>query len=676
MDIWFRNDFLMINKMKNIKLANKIFIALLFVIVFTGCEYLDVDKELAENVTLEEVFQNPNYTKRWHAEVFQCIPNYSEMGLYATTGFTGIWNSISGDVTSARGPGLTVMTSGFNSENAAFHKWWSLYRVIRQGMIFLDMASESMGSPADATFISRDEMNRMKAEINFLIAYSYFQLFELYGPVPIITDLADPTNPNIDYERAPLDELVNHIDVLLDDVIKSGHLPETNFRDQSSDNPTNRYGLDQIARPTVTAAHAIRARLWVYAASPLFNGGFEEALSVTNNDGTRLFPDYDASKWMTAKSHIETLLNWANQKGYELYKEYDEEGNNNPHESVYWLFQTFTDEILWATGVNNYRHVTLDMEPRTTPRDISTSNFGNIGLFQEAVDAFFMDNGLEINDPGSGYTTEGFTQVRNYTRIDPYEVKIDEHISRMYANREPRFYQAVIYEGKSWYQDLNTNKLGNDYRVFFSRGGGADNTSQENPRTGYMLNKFKNRTLLNQGTNPRQWGRPWILFRLGDFYLYYAEVLNEINPNDPLIIDYLDMIRERAGVPGYRELAQQGRKNIIGDQELQRDAIHKERRVELFAEGNRYFDIRRWMTADDSDSPDQQLVFTGMNMNVPAAKWDGAGRFESYIDEYGSGTYYDRIVIENRAWRRAMLFYPIPYNEIQKSNLLVQNPLW
>lgn len=661
--------------MKNIKSANKLLIALLFALVVTGCEFLDVDKELAENVTLEEVFQNPNYTKRWHAEVYQAIPNYSEMGLYASSGFTGIWGSISGDVTTARGPGLTAMTSGFNAESAQFHKWWSLYRVIRQGRIFLEMAKESMGSPADATYISREEMNRMKAEVNFFIAYSYFQLFELYGPAPIVTDLADPNNPTIDYERATVDDLVEYIDLLLDRIITDGHLPETNFRDRSSDNPTNRYGLDQVARPTITAALALRARLWVYAASPLFNGGYEEALSTVNHDGTRLFPDYDPNKWITARTHLETLLDWTEEKGYALHKVYDN-GDLNPHESVYTLFQDFTDEILWGTGVNNYRHVTLDMEPRTTPRDIATGSFGNVGVFQEAVDAFFMENGLEISDPGSGYTTAGFSSVRNYTRMNPAEVKMDEHIYNMYANREPRFYQAITYEGKSWYQDITTNKLGGNYRVFFSRGGGADNTSQENPRTGYMLNKFKNRNLLNQGTNPRSWGRPWILFRLADFYLYYAEVLNEINPSDPLIIEYLDAVRERAGIPGYRELAQQGKKDIIGNQELQRDAIHKERRVELFAEGNRYFDIRRWMTADDEESPDQQLVFTGLNMNLPAANWDNAGRFDSYIDAYGAGTFYDRIVIENRAWRRAMLLYPVPYNEIQKSNLLVQNPLW
>ncbi len=65
-----------------------------------------------------------------------------------------------------------------------------------------------MGNPADATYISQTEMNRMKEEVKYFIAYSYFQLFELYGPVPIADELADPTDPGIDYARAPLDDLI------------------------------------------------------------------------------------------------------------------------------------------------------------------------------------------------------------------------------------------------------------------------------------------------------------------------------------------------------------------------------------------------------------------------------------------------------------------------------------
>ena len=110
-----------------------------------------------------------------------------------------------------------------------------------------------------------------------------------------------------------------------------------------------------------------------------------------------------------------------------------------------------------------------------------------------------------------------------------------------------------------------------------------------------MLYKFNNRTLLNEGSNTKKWARPWIYFRLADFYLYYAEVCNEIDPSDPNIIKYLDMVRERAGIPTYTELKK--KKNIIGDQNLQREAIYRERIIEMLGEGNYYFDIHRWMRA-------------------------------------------------------------------------------
>ena len=152
----------------------------------------------------------------------------------------------------------------------------------------------------------------------------------------------------------------------------------------------------------------------------------------------------------------------------------------------------------------------------------------------------------------------------------------------MYHNREPRFYNTVTYEGRSWHLPISGKA---EYGSYFSKGGDSDNSSQDHPKAGYLLYKFKNRTLLDTGNNVKTWARPWILFRLADFYLYYAEVCNEINPSDPKIIEYIDKIRDRAGIPGYKELKDNGIKNIVGDYEAQKIAIRRERMVELFAEG-------------------------------------------------------------------------------------------
>ena len=60
--------------------------------------------------------------------------------------------------------------------------------------------------------------------------------------------------------------------------------------------------MNEMVRPTRAVVLAMRAKLWVYAASKLFNGGYKEAMELTNSDGSRIFPDYNASKWETAKS--------------------------------------------------------------------------------------------------------------------------------------------------------------------------------------------------------------------------------------------------------------------------------------------------------------------------------------------------------------------------------------
>lgn len=138
------------------------------------------------------------------------------------------------------------------------------------------------------------------------------------------------------------------------------------------------YNLREILRPTKAAALALRARLWVYAASPLFNGGYKEALSLTNHDGKRLFPDRDDNKWQTAKTHLEALLRFAEAHGMDLY--YSKE--RDPHTSIYELFQHYNDEILWANGNNDYNDgVTAKMEARTIPGDIPSA-MGNVGFIR------------------------------------------------------------------------------------------------------------------------------------------------------------------------------------------------------------------------------------------------------------------------------------------------------
>lgn len=626
-------------------------------------DYLDVSDELASNLTIEQVFDNVNYTKQWHANIFNCISEYSAMTV-TLNGFQNPWAAISGEIVSSWGDCRYEMVNGFNASNAGFHRFVPLYQYIRQAHLFLQNAKE-VGKTGDREILTKKDIERMKAEAKFFIAYSYFSLFELYGPVPIVEATADPSSSDLDYERASVDELVNYIDGLLTEALDGNALPAT-IRQIDEDNSVT-YDFNEMVRPTKETVLALQAKLWVYAASKLFNGGYTEALSLTNKDGKRLFPDYDANKWNIAKQKLETFLKFAKDNGHELYKYYTD-GELNPDESVYRVLQDYNDEIIWATGKNSFSTVDDGMDRRATPRDLPGPGWASYGCTQEAVDAFFMNNGLEINDPNSGYKHDGFVAVVNPANKNERE---DPHVFNMYANREARFYNAVTYQGRSWHIQPSANA---DYTVDFSVGGGCDNSGADNPRIGYLLYKRTNRSMINEGNGLKKYGRPSVIFRLADFYLYYAEACNEVNPNDPNIIKYLDMVRERAGIPGYQELNDSGKKTgVIGNKEKQARAIRLERQVELYTEGQRYFDIRRWMICGAGEEADQTVVH-GMNM---AGKNDIVTRAGQETTPLGkSDSFYQTIVFEQRQWTKAMYLYPIPHDEIQKSEKLVQNPLW
>ena len=133
-------------------------------------------------------------------------------------------------------------------------------------------------------------------------------------------------------------------------------------------------------------------------------------------------------------------------------------------------------------------------------------------------------------------------------------------------------------------------------------------------------------------------------------------------------------MRERAGIPGYREMQNKGTKTGgIGNYEKQAYAIRRERQVELFAEGQRYFDVRRWMICDPGEEADQ-TQFWGMNVDGYDVK--------KIKDDYtpkplgDPDSFYQRKSVRKNQWVRAMYLYPLPHNEIMKSPNMVQNPLW
>jgi hypothetical protein len=591
-------------------------------------DYLDVSDELAGGITdVDAIFDNPAYARRWYANVFTGIPDYTEMVRAdwdggGQTGLHNPWTGMTDEINTSYGDNNNYSISFRNSSNMKFHRWNTLYASIRQANIFLEKAKVIPASGVNADKLEADELDKMIVNVQFMRAYYHYLLLEQYGAVPIMNRSYKP-NEDLDVPRSSVDEVINFIDAELVKVIPL--LPQTPATDENF-----------RALPTKGAALAVRGKLWIHAASPLLNGGYTEALSLTDKDGKKLFPAAEPSKWNKAVQVLKDLIDYANAGNHQLYKELTA-GVLDPNKSVYNLFQVYNSEIIWATSVNGNVGLNGDrFERRATPRS-EPNGIGSTCVVQELVDDFYMNDGKPIKAtsflPASTAYSETGTGL--YDGVQVY---------KMWLNREPRFYNTVFFAGRKWHI---SNKV-----TYFHAGTPNDRSGQHTPN-GYLLYKRYNKTVHMTSPGVASKFRPSIIFRLAEFYLLYAEALNEVNPGSPDVLFYVNSVRERAGLPKLEVL----NPGIVGNKDLQREAIRRESRIELATEGQRYFDVRRWMIAETPEGR-QAGDFSGMNMAGDAT------------------TFYQRTKFQTRVFERKQYLYPLPFVEMQKSKKLIQNPGW
>jgi len=352
---------------------------------------------------------------------------------------------------------------------------------------------------------------------------------------------------------------------------------------------------------------------------------------------------------------------------------YNEDGTIDPFLSYQnMMFKKYSEgnkEILFARPSCNYS----GYEAHATPRGASGN--GGLGVTQSLVDAFFMKNGLSpilgydaehkpiIND-ASGYTEKGFSAAnelrptkwiegaKDADKITGLERPVTQSGTyNMYCNREPRFYISVLYN-RAWYRSESRPTR-------FLSGEIDGGSTHDAPQNGYLLRK-KVSPDHNTRNNTYPY-RPGILYRLGEAYLNYAEALNESDPGNPEIMTYVNLIRERAGVPLYGSEA--GQIAYTSDQNEVRELIRRERRVELNCEGGiRYNDLRRWKLAEQELNGN----FYGMNFSGTKISDDPADK----------AAYFVRKVTFKRVYAKKNYWYPIYQNEIDKDPSLKQAPFW
>lgn len=605
--------------------------------LLTSCvDYLD--KESDTELTLPMVFEDKTRTEGWLANVYSHVPD-PYWGYARKLG----WDILSDDMTASERwrqwdwKVIPMLLGEWTPSTDWDGNYWSrLPQLIREANIFIENVH-----PLPDQGISATEVTYMKAEMRFMIAYYYYLLSNTYGSVPFKPNYIAPTDFNLAdlmEGQRPYYEVVDWVDKELKEVAEILPAKYTEAR---------KYG-----RATSIMCLAVRARMLLFAASPLVNGNPDYA-NHKNKDGENLFSTTaDKTKWAYAAQACKELIDAAEAAGHKLYTEKNDDGTIDPFMSYQNLFLTRYDEgnteILFARpGGSEYG----EYEKHATPA--ASGGSGGLGVTQSLVDAFFMENGLPINDDNSEYVETGYS-VSDETRDNTvWDTEVNggaiskKNTYNMYCHREPRFYVTVSYNNSYFTQEK---------RVFNFFNGSADNPhTHDAPQNGYLIRKKISPDLnVKQGTYKY---RPGIVYRLGEAYLNYAEALNESDPGNGDILVYLNKIRERAGIRQYTTGATDD--NFIhvdlNDQAEMRKLIRAERRVELSCEGIRYDDLRRWKEAENVLNGD----FYGMNFS---------GKDNS--------SFYVRTPYLKRVYKKAYYWFPIHQSEIDKNDKLVQSPYW
>lgn len=566
----------------------------------SACEDF-LDKQPDELLTIDVTFANRQYTENFLYGIYSQMPSHN---FWSEQPYNGISDEV--DITWNRSNSPTYAMNLGNwdaSYGLVSDVWRRYYRSFRQIAIFL--------ANVDKAPIPADTKKQYKAEAKLLRGYYYSILVQSYGAVPLVKELVSFDTPTFDIPRNSFDECIASIVTDLDEA--------------AIDLPVKHENI-WAGKPTKGAALAIKARIMMWAASPLMNGN-PELTTVKNKDGKALFPQtYDANRWKLAADACKAVVDLG---VYKLHVISDSKGVVDPVASYKGIFisQYGNQEIIWARNLDGGASLELDRHCMLR----SKGGWNGVGVTQKSVDEYEMANGKSIKDPTSGYLETGFSAVD--TKYSP------KGTWNMYVGREPRFYVSVNYSGASWWDNSKSE--------FFYKGkDGKEIGRDDHSRTGYLVRKYIDP--ISDPVANRNRAKLFPLIRLADIYLMLAEATNEFTGPTAEAVGYVNSVRERAGLPALMTGASKD--------EFRSRIIH-ERAIELAYEQVRYFDLRRWKLG-----PEMGGAFTGMAVDLGATATDEK--------------YFTRTNFETRVFTQKHYLWPIPQPEVDKNSAMVQNPGW
>lgn len=585
---------------------------------FTACQdYLEIVPD--ERPTDEDAFRNPNAALGYLYSIYGYIPKQR-------TSFSIDLLTADEVVTAFEHEYWAQFPRGeYTASNPVISYWNDLYKGIRQGYIFIDNIDAVEGIDAQTKTL-------YKAEANFLIGYFHFLLLRMYGPIVIADQQFDLNMPVSEYPvRATYDESVDFIANKLDEAAMDLPMEHTSSSD---------YG-----RATSVIAKAVKARMLLYAASPLFNGGGANGNSLfsgfTDANGQNLIPtSFNREKWKRAAEANREAIDIAEAAGIKLYKNSDYDSpfpeDQTEKDLRYVFVDKQTEELIWA---ETRREGLYDFQNKSTPFIPGTS-WNGLAPTLTLLETFYTENGLPI-DKDPQYDYQGRYNIDSTALGNTLSLNL---------NREPRFEAWISYHN-DYYEIVrgNQNRIITRYRRNDDQGiqGRSNNYSP----TGY-LNKKGVAPLLDQSRLQVSVNYPWPVIRLSELYLNYAEALIEYGEDFGTAKEYIDKVRTRAGIPTIDESwAPIGGAN---DQNTLREIVRQERTIELYLENHRFWDLRRWQIAD------QYLDQNAKGMNI-----------QGETDE----EFFQVTEVQfPRNFSQRNYLMPIPQAEINKNELLIQNP--
>ncbi len=424
--------------------------------------------------------------------------------------------------------------------------------------------------------MNKAERDAHYGQVLFIRALLNFELLKRYGEYPIVRQAFKPTD-NMTIPKNSYQECVQYIADLCDE---AAPLLRVSY-------PTADFG-----RATRGSAMALKARLLLYAASPLNN------------------PGDDVAKWQAAAEAAEKVISFTDNgaKVYDLYTA--------------------------GTGYDAFFNVLAgNKEIIFSKMEVRSNNLERL-------------NGLVSLVGGMGGTNPTLDLVNAYERLDgtPFDWNNPMHAEAPFANRDPRLAKSILFNGATW-MDTKVETFE----------GGKDRQTINATRTGFYLRKFLSQNArFVAPTGVADHCFP--ILRYGEVLLNYAEAMNEVNGPDNAgaftmtAREALTLIRKRAGLTGNL-----GVSTAVTKEEM-REAIRRERRIELAFEEHRHMDLRRWKLAEEV-------------LNKPVS-----GLKITKVDE--TTFTYQAQVVENRVFQPKMYRYPFPQEETSRNTSLNQNLGW